>query len=211
MTCELFDQAQQNILNASNYANFKEALIGSQCAKCPLHEFRTNIVVDRGNPDARVLIIGEGPGANEDLQGKAFVGRSGKLLDRLLLELGFDTNRDSLIANVVKCRPPENRAPKPGEVKVCKPYLIKQIELIRPSVILLLGAVAFRHMIKAKTAFAMKNEAGNFFTHPDYPGTQFMVLYHPAFILRNPRKTHLMIEHLRRFKAYWDELCAYTS
>ena len=201
---DLFDGTQNKILDAKTYAEFKDALIRSACAKCALSESRTRIVVDRGDPSAKVLFIGEAPGQNEDLQGKAFVGRAGRLLDEMLKEIGFDTDRQSLIANVVKCRPPENRAPLPKEAETCLPYLRKQIGLMKPVIILLLGATALRHLVPSKKDFAMKREAGSFFDHPDYPCIRLMTLYHPAFILRDPRKRPVMAEHLRRFKAYWD-------
>ncbi len=204
MQFDLFDGTRNKILESKTYAEFKEALVASQCTKCQLSEARTHIVVDRGNPNAGVVMIGEGPGENEDLQAKAFVGRAGQLLDELMKGIGFNTNQDSLIINVVKCRPPENRAPKQEEVNACMPFLKKQLELVKPKIILLLGAVALKHIIPGKKEFSMEQEAGNFFDHPDFPGTKFMVLYHPAFILRDPRKKPVMIEHLRRFKDYWD-------
>ena len=123
----------------------------------------------------------------------------------LLSQFGFDTNRDCLIINVVKCRPPENRAPAPKEAAACFPFLKKQIELVDPKVILLLGATALKHLIPEKSGFPMAGEAGKFFNRPEYPGIQFMVLYHPAFILRDPRKKPLMAEHLKRFKHHWDK------
>ena len=204
MQFDLFDGTRNQILEAKTYAEFKEALTRSQCTKCQLSDSRTHIVVDRGNPNARVLMIGEGPGENEDRQGKAFVGRAGQLLDELMRGIGFDTNQDSLIINVVKCRPPENRAPKQEEANACMPFLKKQLELVKPNIILLLGAVALKHMIPGKREFSMEREAGNFFDHPDFPGVKFMVLYHPAFILRDPRKKPVMIEHLKQFKEYWN-------
>ena len=204
MQFDLFNNTQNRLLEAAAYAEFKEALAKSNCTKCPLSASRRHIVVDRGNPDAKVLMIGEGPGENEDIQAKAFVGRAGQLLDELLRNLGFDTNRDSLIINVVKCRPPENRAPRQEEVEACFPFLEKQLALVKPKVILLLGAVALKHVIKNKRDFSMEEEAGKFFEHLDFPGVKFMVLYHPAFILRDPRKKPAMIEHLKRFKEYWD-------
>lgn len=185
------------------YAEFKQALSLSGCTRCALHAGRTHIVVDRGNPGARVMIIGEAPGETEDLQAKAFVGRSGRLLDAMLLELGFDTNRDSLIANVAKCRPPDNRAPKPDEVEACRPFLRRQIELVKPQIVLLLGATALRHVIPGKKKFSMKDETGKFFEHPDFAGMRFMVLFHPAYILRDPRKKPLMAEHLKSFCETW--------
>ena len=204
MQFDLFDDTQNKILEAKTYAEFKDSLIKFNCSKCALSDSRSRIVVDRGNPNAKVLMIGEGPGENEDLQGKAFVGRAGQLLDELMKGIGFDTNRDSLIVNVVKCRPPENRAPKQEEVNACMPFLKKQISLVKPRIILLLGAVSLRHVIEDKKEFSMGEEAGNFFEHSDFPGVKFMVLYHPAFILRDPRKKPVMIEHLKRFKDYWD-------
>jgi uracil-DNA glycosylase len=206
MQFDLFDGTQNKILEAKNYAEFKSALKESGCEKCSLCEARRNIVVDRGNPDTHVLMIGEGPGENEDIQAKAFVGRAGKLLDQMFADIGFVTNQNSLIANVVKCRPPENRAPKQDEVDACMPFLRKQMELIRPKIVLLLGATALRHIIKDKGPFSMKDEAGRFFEHADYPGVRFMVLFHPAYILRDPRKKPLMAEHLKRFKDSWDQL-----
>lgn len=203
---DLFNQTQNQILDAKTYAQFKEELVRSNCVKCPLSEFRRHIVVDRGNPDAKVLMIGEAPGENEDLQGKAFVGRAGQLLDALLAELGFDTNRDSLIINVVKCRPSGNRAPKQEEVNTCFPFLQKQISLVKPRIVLLLGATALKHVIKEKSGNAMAGEVGNFFEHAEFPGIKFMVLYHPAFILRDPRKKPVMSAHLKKFKDYWDTI-----
>src|SRR3989338_3284847 len=139
MKFDLFDDTQNQVLGAKDYTSFKKALLKSNCTRCPLSESRTHIVVDRGNPEAKVVMIGEAPGENEDLQGKAFVGRAGRLLDEMMKEIGFDTNQDSLIINVVKCRPPENRAPRSEEVSACNPFLQKQIELIKPKIILLLG------------------------------------------------------------------------
>lgn len=205
MQFDLFDSTSNQILEAKSYADFKKLLIESNCSKCPLSESRTHIVVDRGNPASKVMMIGEGPGENEDLQGKAFVGRAGQLLDTMLKDLGVDTNKDCLIANVVKCRPPENRLPKQDEADQCLPFLKKQIALICPEVIVLLGATALKHLIRDKGEFSMEKEAGKLFTHPDYPGVRLMVLYHPAFILRDPRKKPQMAEHLKTLKRLLDE------
>ena len=202
---DLSDETQKMILDTQTYEAFKKALGQSNCTRCPLSESRTQIVVDRGNPKAKVLIIGEAPGRNEDAQGKAFVGRAGRLLDQLMKDIGFDTNEEALIINVVKCRPPDNRAPKPNEVAACQPFLKKQIALVQPKYILLLGATALRHMMPDKKKFSMERETGSFIDHPDYSGIPIMVLYHPAFILRDPRKKPIMIEHLKRFKKAWDK------
>jgi len=195
--------AQNPLLAAKTYVDFKRRLEASACARCGLSASRTHIVVDRGDPRARALFIGEAPGAHEDLQGRAFVGRSGKLLDQMLLGLGFDTNRDALIANVVKCRPPGNRPPQGAEVEACLPYLRRQIQLMGPKWIGLLGATALKHLLPERKRFSMNGQAGRFFEHPHFPGVQLFVLFHPAYILRDPRKRPLMEEHLKKFVESW--------
>ncbi len=197
---DLFDTKENLIMGAKTYLEFKENLIKSNCSKCRLHEKRTNIVPDRGNPETKILVIGEGPGADEDAQGRAFVGRAGKLLDKIMESIELNTNNDILIANVVKCRPPDNRAPFKDEVNTCMPYLQKQIELVKPKIIILLGATALKHMIKDKKNFSMEEEAGKFFEVPEYPGIKFMVLYHPAYLLYDPRKKKDMWEHVKILK-----------
>ena len=203
---DLFDQSDNLIMGANNYKEFRESLAKSNCSKCRLHEKRTNIVVDRGNPATKIMVIGEGPGENEDLQGKAFVGKAGRLLDDIMKAIDLDTNKDMLIANVVKCRPPENRAPLKDEVDTCFPYLLKQIELIKPKIILILGAVALKHFAKDKKDFSMEKEVGKFFTLPEYPNIQFMVLYHPAYLLYDPRKKKDMWEHVKVLKSKLDDV-----
>jgi DNA polymerase len=185
-----------NPLEAGTYAAFAKALRSSDCRRCELAEGRTNIVVDRGTPTARLMAIGEGPGAEEDATGRAFVGRSGKLLDRLLGESGIDPATDLLIANIVRCRPPDNRAPKAGEAKACLPYLRHQIGLVAPRVIALLGASAARYLLPALKGRAMRDVVGRFRTDDAFPGVTFMPLYHPAFLLRDPRKVPEMKEWL---------------
>jgi len=184
----LFDSGQRDLLSIRDYPEFKSALASSGCARCALSEARSKIVVDRGSPEARVLAIGEGPGADEDAQGLAFVGRGGKLFDRLMEEAGFDTNRDLLIANVVKCRPPENRVPKAAETAACLPFLRHQIALVRPEVIVLLGATALKHLLPARKGAAMRDVVGKPFTDEAFPDVTFLVFYHPAFLLRDPRR-----------------------
>ena len=198
MPSDLSDKKTKAILALGEYASFKEALKESDCDRCALWQHRTHIVVDRGNPKAKVLIIGEAPGENEDLKAKAFVGRAGRLLDQMLGELGFDTNREALIANVVKCRPPKNRAPKPEEAASCLPFLKKQIELVDPRLLVLLGATALKHILPENKGFSMTSQAGRCFQSAIYPGRELMVLFHPAYILRDPRKKPLMAEHLKR-------------
>lgn len=205
MQFDLFDAGSNTILGAPSYAEFKEKLKASECDKCALASGRTRIVVDRGNPGAHIMVIGEGPGENEDKQGLAFVGRAGQLFDKIMSSVGFDTNEDMLIANVVKCRPPDNRNPRTEEAAECIPYLQRQIELVQPRVILLLGATALKHMDKTKTTFQMSDEAGKFFTLADYPGIQFMVLYHPAALLYNAKLKPAMWSHVKHLRRYLEQ------
>jgi len=169
------------------YAAFAAQLRASNCDACDLHAGRTTIVVDRGNPAAGVVVIGEGPGKDEDLAGRAFVGRAGTTLDQFMGEAGIDANADTLIVNVVKCRPPKNRAPKRAEAAACLPYLRRQLALVAPKLVVLLGATALKHLAPAKKKIVMADEVGTRFTLPDWPGMQFVVLYHPAALLYNRR------------------------
>jgi uracil-DNA glycosylase len=190
-------------MDTKTYSDFKRELTASQCTRCALAAGRTHIVVDRGNPAAKAMFIGEAPGRNEDLQGRAFVGRAGKLLDEMLRVQGFETERDALIANVAKCRPPDNRAPKPEEAQTCLPYLRKQIALMHPRLIGLLGATALKHLLPEMHGLGMAGQVGQLFEHDSFPGAKLMVLFHPAYILRDPRKRPLMEEHLKKFVQYW--------
>ncbi len=202
MQFDLFDRGQNEILGAPTYDEFRRRLAASGCTKCALSESRTHIVVDRGNPMARILAIGEAPGENEDLQGLAFVGRAGQLLDDILKAIGLDTNRDLLIANVVKCRPKDNRAPTVAEAETCLPYLRKQIALMNPKVILILGATSLKYLFRDRTEASMKDEVGKLFTSPEHSGIHFMVLYHPAYLLRDPRKKVDMWKHVQVLKKW---------
>ena len=199
---DLFESSQNDILSADTYSEFKKRFLRNGCTQCSLSENIRNLVIDRGNHESKLLLIGEGPGEQEDLQGAAFVGKAGKMLDKIMTSIGLDTNKDMLIINVVKCRPPQNRAPSQAEVKVCRVYLEKQISLINPSTIILLGATALKHLIPEKKNFSMEDEVGKFFTHPHYPNIQFMVLYHPAYLLYDPRKKKNMWEHVKKLAEY---------
>ncbi len=135
-----------------------------------------------------MLVVSERPGDNEDREGRAFVGRSGALLDKILHSIGIDPDRDTLITNIVKCKPEIDRAPTSDEATACLPFLEKQIALVRPRVVLLLGHVALKWIDPAHKDFKMEDEAGRLFELGRYPGVHFMVLYHPAFLLRDPSK-----------------------
>ena len=192
----------EQILSSPDYASFKKRLSESSCDQCELSSGRTNIVVDRGNAESKIVFIGEAPGKNEDEQGRAFVGRAGKLLDEFLLEIDIQSDRDVLIINVVKCRPPENRKPSKCEAEACSPYLTRQLELVRPRVIILLGATALKYLAKDKKEFEMHKEVGKFFELPEHPGVQFFVIYHPAYLLYDPRKRDVFRGHMAELKRY---------
>src|SRR5438093_13117063 len=186
--------------DASTYAGFRAALAESRCILCPLSLARTRIVVDRGAPGARLMAVGEAPGAEEDRTGQAFVGRSGRLLDEMLEEAGLDPDRDVLIANVVKCRPPRNRPPLAEEANRCLPFLRRQIELLRPRILLLLGATPVRYLLAGEKPAPLGKRIGRFFRRPDYPGMDLMVLFHPAYILRNRRRKPEVVRHLQKVR-----------
>jgi uracil-DNA glycosylase family 4 len=185
-----------DLLAIRDYGEFKHALAGSGCRGCTLAEARNKIVVDRGNPNARIMAVGEGPGAEEDERGLAFVGRSGRLFDQLMAEAGFDTNEDLLIANVVKCRPPENRVPSVSEAAACIPFLHHQVELVSPEVIILLGRTSFRYLLPSVKKTAMKHLVGKPHYDLAFPGVTLLAFYHPAYLLRDPRKQKDAREHI---------------
>lgn len=162
------------------------AALNQQCAgcqACPLAASRQQVVVGRGNPQARLLLIGEGPGAEEDASGQPFVGRSGQLLDRLLAEAGLDPAHDLYIANIVKCRPPQNRRPTAQEMAACRPWLDRQIALIDPPLILLAGATAMQGLLGIKGGISRLRGQWQ-----PWQGRQLLPLFHPAYLLRQPRR-----------------------
>ncbi|NOZ64081.1 MAG: uracil-DNA glycosylase [Caldiserica bacterium] len=151
------------------------------CTRCELHLSRTQAVFGMGNPETKILFVGEAPGYYEDLQGLPFVGQAGKLLDRLLKEIGF-SRQDIYIANVLKCRPPKNRDPLPQEIEICKPYLLKQIEIIQPSLVCTLGRFAL-HLLYGRKIIPISKFHGKVLT-----GDLFTIypLFHPAAALHQP-------------------------
>lgn len=157
------------------------------CKKCALHKTRTKPVFGRGNEHAKLLFVGEAPGANEDLTGLPFVGAAGKLLDTYLAAVGLDEN-DYYIANILKCRPPKNRDPLPEEEDACKPYLDAQIKEIDPKLIVCLGRIAAMRLIKPD--FQITREHGQVF---EIDGRKILAVFHPAALLRDPRKKEVML------------------
>ena len=153
-----------------------------ECTRCRLHKGRTNLVFGVGNPNADLMFVGEGPGADEDAQGEPFVGRAGQLLNNMISAMGLK-REDVYIANVVKCRPPNNRTPEKDECDVCSPFLLRQIEVIKPKVIVALGAVAAKNLLAVNDSMA--NLRGRWY---DFRGARLAVTYHPAYLLRDPRQ-----------------------
>jgi len=185
--------------NAETLEQFEAAI--QNCTKCELHKGRTNLVFGVGNPNADVMVIGEGPGAEEDKQGEPFVGRAGKLLNDILKAINF--NREEVyIANIVKSRPPGNRTPMPSEMQACIPYLIKQINLIKPKVILCLGLTAAKGLLRKNET--LTNFRGKVFDYIN--GTKVMVTYHPAALLRNPGWKRGCWEDVQAFRKLYDEI-----
>lgn len=150
------------------------------CIKCSLHSSRTNTVFSRGNSGAKLCFVGEAPGEDEDLQGLPFVGRSGRLLDKTLTELGLDIENDIYICNILKCRPPNNRRPTEEETNFCIDYLEEQLKLVSPKVIVALGSTAVNGLIN--TTYGITKIRGQFFKRR---GTVVMPAYHPSYVLRN--------------------------
>lgn len=151
------------------------------CLKCPLHQKRTQSVFGMGNPFSELMLIGEGPGEEEDRQGLPFVGKSGQLLDKILEAAGFSRKENVYIANIVKCRPPENREPSPEERAACLPYLEEQISLIQPSIIILLGSTALKGLIDPEAKITRVRG-----TWIQWRDMWVMPTYHPSALLRNP-------------------------
>jgi len=150
------------------------------CARCKLHKGRTKIVFGTGNPNADLMFVGEGPGRDEDLSGEPFVGRAGKLLTDMIKAMGLQ-REDVYIANVVKCRPPENRLPEKDEITTCSPFLMRQIDTIKPKVICTLGSCSAQTLLQ--TTQGISKFRGEWF---DFRGAKLMPTYHPAYLLRNP-------------------------
>ncbi len=149
------------------------------------------------------MIIGEAPGAEEDKAGLCFVGRAGKMLDKVMAEVGIDTDRDTLIANVMKCRPPGNRIPLKVEVEKCLPALWRQMELVRPAILVLLGRTALKHVVPNSPELPMEALVGKIgrLTHGGKE-ISYLVLYHPAYLLYDPRKREAMAQHVRVLKDF---------
>jgi DNA polymerase len=170
------------------------------CRRCKLHPYRTQIVFGVGNPQAKLVFIGEAPGRDEDLQGEPFVGQAGQLLNKIIQAIQL-RREEVYIANIIKCRPPENRNPEPDEIAACEPFLIKQLQAIHPRLICALGTFAAQTLLK--TEEKISSLRGNFH---EYQGILLMPTYHPAFLLRNPGWKREVWEDMKKIKKEYDRL-----
>jgi DNA polymerase len=166
------------------------------CHLCELSKSRQNVVFGEGNENAEILFVGEGPGANEDAQGRPFVGKSGELLTKMIENVLELSREDVYIANIVKCRPPGNRTPTSDEAYTCRPYLIKQIELIRPKLIVTLGSTAYQYLTEDSTPITKIR--GTIHKQEAYT---IIPTYHPSYLLRNPSAKKEVFEDLKKIKA----------
>ncbi|HXT73196.1 MAG TPA: uracil-DNA glycosylase [Candidatus Angelobacter sp.] len=170
--------------------------IGENCRRCKLCEQRSKIVFGAGHPKAELVFVGEGPGHDEDIQGLPFVGRAGKLLTQMIEAMGLRRD-DVYIANVVKCRPPQNRAPEPDEIETCSPFLYRQLAVIRPKAVVCLGAIAFQSLTGTKPS--MSRIRGQWL---EFRGIPLLATYHPAYLLRNPNAKGDVWEDLKKVMAH---------
>lgn len=170
------------------------------CRRCRLHQKRTNMVFGKGNKTADLMFVGEGPGRDEDLQGIAFVGKAGQLLDRIMEAAGIG-QEDVYIANIVKCRPPNNRTPRPDEAQKCLPYLRNQVYLIKPKIIVCLGATAAKYIIDKN--IRITKERGRWIERKGY---WLIATFHPAALLRDENKKQPAWEDFKNIKSKFDQL-----
>lgn len=194
--------AQGSIVVSENKAAqlAKLAETYSSCTNCKLHQERIKLVYGEGDPNATVMVIGEGPGEQENIQGRPFVGRAGQLLDKMLLAIHIP-REEAYICNIVKCRPPGNRNPEADERQSCMPYLLEQIQIVQPKVFLLLGLVAAQTLLNTKDSMTNLREQNLIlFDRPAY------VTYHPSALLRNPNWKRPAWEDLQRFQKFYEEL-----
>lgn len=175
------------------------------CQRCDLRKGARGVVFGEGNPRAQIMFVGEGPGATEDQTGRPFVGRAGQLLDLMLKSAGF-RRKDVFIANIVKCRPPGNRLPLPLEVKACLPHLLAQIRIIKPKIIVLLGALSSQTLVDP--SLRVTRDRGKWF---EKNGISYLVMYHPAAVLRDEiHKKRLMWEDFQSLRKKWELLAGET-
>jgi DNA polymerase len=195
--CSVLDSWESQAAPASPERELKTIAMELQgCKRCSLHRFRSSIVVGEGNPRARLAFVGEGPGEEEDIQGRPFVGPAGQLLTRIIIAMGFE-RQAVFIGNIVKCRPPGNRTPGPDEMGTCSPFLFRQLRAISPKVICALGAVAAQTLLNTQSPISRLRGRMH-----RWSGIAVMPTYHPSYLLRNPEKKKDVWEDMKKIMAY---------
>jgi uracil-DNA glycosylase family 4 len=190
----MIEKRQPDHLSLPNDLKALQQIV-SQCQLCDLSKTRTKTVFGEGNPHARLMFVGEGPGAQEDTSGRPFVGRAGDLLTKMIENAIEIPRSETYIANIVKCRPPNNRVPTPEEALTCLPYLMKQIELIKPAIIVALGATAYHYLTGDKTGITkVRGEV------IEMAGYKLVPTYHPSYLLRNPSAKKEVYQDLLKIK-----------
>ncbi|MBS1770928.1 MAG: uracil-DNA glycosylase [Acidobacteria bacterium] len=190
-------QEPQTIRSTSETLDDIRADIGPDCSRCKLSTLgRRQVVNSTGNPNARLMFVGEAPGADEDEQGEPFVGRAGQLLTKIIESIGIE-RKDVFIGNINRCRPPKNRAPEPDETAACKPFLLREISVVRPKVIVVLGATAAQNLLETNVPIGKLR--GRFH---EYYGVKVMPTFHPAYLLRDPHKKREVWEDMKIVRDY---------
>lgn len=189
----LFGDFKQTLAESNETIEDIRADIGN-CTRCPLHEGRTKIVHTAGNFQADLMFVGEAPGADEDAQGLPFVGRAGQLLNKIIEAIGLK-REDVLVGNINRCRPPQNRTPTLPEAKTCKPFLLREINIVRPKIIVVLGNTACQNLLETKVGITKLR--GEF---QDYYGVKVMPTFHPAYLLRDPSKKREVWEDMKKVR-----------
>lgn len=182
--------------STESFANIHNEI--GDCIRCPLHLKRTNVVHTEGNQKARLMFVGEAPGADEDIQSRPFVGRAGQLLTKIIEAIGLK-REEVLIGNVNRCRPPGNRPPTPEEASMCKPYLLREIAIVQPDVIVVLGNTAMKNLLDTREGITKLRG-----TFQEYKGIKVMPTFHPAYLLRDPSKKRETWEDLKKVRDYLD-------
>jgi uracil-DNA glycosylase family 4 len=196
----LFGDISQTLPESTETLADIRADIGKDCTRCTLCEKRTQVVNSVGNPNADLIFIGEAPGADEDATGEPFVGRAGQLLNKIIEAIGMK-RENVFIGNINRCRPPQNRQPLPDEAAICKPFLIREIAVVRPKVIVVLGNTACQNLLETKVGITKLR--GNF---QDYYGVKVMPTFHPAYLLRDPSKKRETWEDMKKVREYLNSL-----
>ena len=205
----LFETEKNESEPESKFAGFDLPALDADaqsCTKCGLHEGRNTVVFGVGNPEADLMFVGEAPGADEDRQGEPFVGRAGQLLTKIIEAMKL-TRNDVYIANVLKCRPPSNRNPAPDEVATCSPYLMRQIALIQPKIIVALGSFAAKMLLDTNTGItALRGQFHEFaLAEQSDNAPAIMPTYHPAYLLRNPNAKREVWDDMQQVIAFLDK------